>query len=95
MTMFRPLELDEDQVAADSQCRHEDKEKLLPLQAADMHASWRRRILCGTIADGATPADQNMAQRDNKEYRVTREFLRRTAEFQTEHSDEIRAMRRK
>jgi len=76
------------------QCRHEDKEKVLPLQAADMHVSWRRRILRGIVADNATPADQRMVQIDNKEYRVTRDFLHRTATFQKEHGEEIRAMQR-
>lgn len=71
------------------ECRHEDKQNFLPLQAADMNAAWVRRregtIQLWTTAD---PYLRNLQQFD---FKVERLWLEKLAEYQKEHAEEIKA----
>jgi hypothetical protein len=69
--------------------RHEDKSKLLPLQAADMHASWIRRSK--SVLDSNTPADCCLEGIEQREFPVTRDFLMRLAAYRKEHAAEIKS----
>jgi hypothetical protein len=69
--------------------RHEDKLRHLPLQAADMQASWIRRSK--SALDSNTPADCCLEGIEQREFPVTRDFLMRLAAYRKEHAAEIRA----
>jgi hypothetical protein len=71
------------------ECRHEDKQDFLPLQAADMNAAWVRRqaatIQLWTTAD---PFLSNFQQLD---FKVERSWLEKMAKYRNEHAEEIKA----
>jgi uncharacterized protein DUF3800 len=69
--------------------RHENKEKFLPLQAADMQAGWVRRSQ--STIQLWTNADVHLRQIPQKHYPVRRSFLERIERFSREHKDDIAA----
>jgi len=67
--------------------RHENKEKFLPLQAADMQAGWVRRSQ--STIQLWTNADVYLRQIPQKHYPVQRSFLERIERYSREHAGEI------
>lgn len=71
------------------ECKHEDKQKFIPLQAADMNAAWIRRR--STTIQLWTAADPYLANFGQLDFRVTRVWLEQMAKYYREHADEIKA----
>jgi hypothetical protein len=69
--------------------KHEDKREFLPLQAADMHASWVRRN--NSTIQMWTAADCYLSRIEQTEFRIQRSFLERLAQYRREHAEEIKA----
>lgn len=69
--------------------RHEKKTDFLPLQAADMQASWIRRSK--SQGQLSTTADPHLAKIEQREFPVTRQFLMRLAKYRKEQAEEIKA----
>ena len=70
--------------------RHENKEKFLPLQAADMQAGWVRRS--NSTIQLWTTADVHLRQIAQRHYPIPRSFLEYIEGYSREHSEEIAAM---
>ena len=71
------------------ECRHENKQDFLPLQAADMNAAWvRRREATIQLWTAVDPYLKNLPQFD---FKVERSWLEKLAKFYREHEEEIRA----
>jgi hypothetical protein len=71
------------------ECRHEDKQKFIALQAADMNAAWVRRR--ASTIQLWTVADPYLANFDQLDFKVERSWLERMAKYYREHADEIKA----
>jgi hypothetical protein len=70
------------------ECNHENKEKFIPLQAADMNAAWVRRR--STTIQLWTTADPYLSNFDHLDFRVGRPWLEQMAKYCREHADEVK-----
>jgi hypothetical protein len=70
------------------ECRHENKEEFIPLQAADMNAAWVRRR--STTIQLWTTADPYLSNFEQLDFRVSRPWLEQMAKYHKEHEDEIK-----
>lgn len=70
-------------------CTHEDKEKFIPLQAADMNAAWVRRR--STTIQLWTSADPYLSNFEQLDFKVSRSWLEEMAKYYREHADEIKS----
>jgi Protein of unknown function (DUF3800) len=65
------------------------KDRVPPLQAADMHAAWVRRR--ESAVQIPLPEDCYLARIPQADFQVTRNFLERLAQYRHEHDADIRA----